>query len=335
MASIDQIRASDGSGNANVATVQSSRSPLASTIIVDTVVGINATFMGSMGTPHTFVDPITSEEIIVISEETCVDFSGHVDGSNLEIDDIAPGYTDLGSEVGDIVIIRPTSQWGDNLADVLDVSHEDTGDLKEDAILSALDSKGVLGATNYYTSSTTWTKPVGLKFVIVEAVGSGGGGGANDSGSTNNGAGGGGGGSYATVKKLAASLGATETVTIGAGGAAATNGNDSSFGAHCIGKGGTKGANGSGGAGGAGGVAGTGDFKVPGGQGSTGGAATPYGGAGGGTRYGQGAPARLDGGVADPGGLYGGGGAGGARIASGGRAGAAGAAGVVIVREYY
>ena len=133
MASIDQIRASDGSGNASVATVQSTRSGGASTIVVDTVLGINGTFMGTMGTPHTFTDPITSEVITVISEATAVDFAGHVDGSNLEIDTIAPGYVDGGSEVGDIVIIRPTTQWGDNVADVLDVAHEDDGKLKADA----------------------------------------------------------------------------------------------------------------------------------------------------------------------------------------------------------
>lgn len=161
MASIDQIRASDGSGNANVATVQSSRSPLASTIIVDTVVGINATFMGSMGTPHTFVDPITSEEITVISEATVVDFSGHVDGSNLEIDDIAPGYTDLGSEVGDIVIIRPTTQWGDNVADVLDVSHDDDGGLKDDIVDTPQIADGAVEADQLGAGAATPAKRSG------------------------------------------------------------------------------------------------------------------------------------------------------------------------------
>lgn len=137
MASIDKIRASDGSGNASLATVQSTRAALASTIVVDTVLGINGNFMGTMGTPHTFTDPVTSETITVISEATAVDFAGHVDGSNLEIDEIAPGYTDNGSEVGDIVIIRPTSQWADNVADVLDVAHNDDGTLKDGAVSSS------------------------------------------------------------------------------------------------------------------------------------------------------------------------------------------------------
>lgn len=150
MASIDQLRASDGSGNASVATVQSTRAALASTIIVDTVLGINATFVGTMGTPHTFTDPVTSETITVISEATAVDFAGHVDGSNLEIDTIAPGYTDNGSAVGDIVIIRPTTQWSDALADVLEVSHDDDGTLKSGAV----DDYDVLGTeAKRFTSS--------------------------------------------------------------------------------------------------------------------------------------------------------------------------------------
>lgn len=138
MASIENIKASDGSGNASVATVQSTRSSGASTIIVDTVLGINAGgFAGTMGTPHTFTDPVTSETITVISEATAVDFIGHVDGSNLEIDTIAPGYVDNGSEVGDIVIIRPTTQWGDEVAELFEVTLEDDGELKPDAPINS------------------------------------------------------------------------------------------------------------------------------------------------------------------------------------------------------
>ncbi len=137
MASIELIKASDGSANANIATVQNARSSGSSTIVVDTVAGINPDgFAGSMGTPHTFIDPVTSEEITVISEATAVDFSGHVDGSNLEIDDIAPGYVDGGSEVGDIIIIRPTTQWSDNVAGVLEVVHNDDGTLKANSVLT-------------------------------------------------------------------------------------------------------------------------------------------------------------------------------------------------------
>lgn len=128
--SINLIKASDGTGNAATATVQSPRSPGATTLSVDTVENIPATFIGTMGTPHTFTDPITSEVITVISEASAVDFVGHVSSTHLEIDTIAPGYTDGGSEVDDIIIIKPTTTWANNLADVLDVSLNDDGTLK-------------------------------------------------------------------------------------------------------------------------------------------------------------------------------------------------------------
>lgn len=140
--SIDALKASDGSGNASVATIQNARSPLATTIQVDTVAGINDNFVATMGTPHTFIDPVTSEEITVVSEETAIDFRGHVDGSDLEIDEIAPGYTDNGSEVGDIVIIRPNTQWADLVAEVLEVSHNDDGTLKVADAGSIKDANG-------------------------------------------------------------------------------------------------------------------------------------------------------------------------------------------------
>ena len=143
MASINLIKASDGTGNASTATVQTVRNSGVTTIIVDTVNNIPATFMGSMGTPHTFVDPVTSEEITVISEATTVDFTGHVSGANLEIDSIASGYTDLGSAVGDIIVIRPTTAWADNIATVLAVAHSDTGAITTNAIAEKTAAAGV------------------------------------------------------------------------------------------------------------------------------------------------------------------------------------------------
>lgn len=143
MASINLIKASDGTGNASTATVQTVRNSGVTTIIVDTVNNIPATFMGSMGTPHTFVDPVTSEEITVISEATAVDFTGHVSGANLEIDSIAPGYTDLGSAVGDIIVIRPTTAWANNIATVLAVAHSDTGAITTNAIAEKTAAAGV------------------------------------------------------------------------------------------------------------------------------------------------------------------------------------------------
>ncbi|MGZ9981564.1 glycine-rich domain-containing protein [Bordetella bronchiseptica] len=91
-----------------------------------------------------------------------------------------------------------------------------------------------------FTISGTWTKPAGLKSVVVEVQGAGGsGGGAMSAGSGNVSIGGGGlGGGYSRKRILAAELNAAEDVTVGAGGARVAGGTgltggQSSFGAHC------------------------------------------------------------------------------------------------------
>ncbi len=143
MASINLIKASDGTGNASTPEVQTVRLAGSPTIIVDTVNNLPATFKASMGTPHTFIDPVTNEEIKVISEATEVSFTGHVSGSNLEIDSIDPGYTDNGSAVGDIIVIRPTTEWANNIAEVLLTAHDQTGAITTDTIAEKTAASGV------------------------------------------------------------------------------------------------------------------------------------------------------------------------------------------------
>jgi len=96
--------------------------------------------------------------------------------------------------------------------------------------------------TQTFTSSGTWTKPSSGSFAIIEVWGGGGSGGLyNSSGA----GGGGGGGGYNVLQIDLSSLGSTETVTIGAGGAAvsASNaggnyGGNTTFGSYLTGYGG-------------------------------------------------------------------------------------------------
>jgi len=169
--SINLIKSSDGTGNAAMATVQSTRAPGASTIIVDTVDNIPATFYGAMGTPHTFVDPVTAETITVISEATSRDFEGHVDGTNLEIDAMAPGNTDLGSAAGDVIIIKPTTPWANNIATTFAVAHEDDGKLKAAAPINSpqgtLANVTPVGAVLDYAGTTA---PTGWLFCYGQEI---------------------------------------------------------------------------------------------------------------------------------------------------------------------
>src|SRR6185503_9262175 len=86
-----------------------------------------------------------------------------------------------------------------------------------------------------FTASGTWTKPAQGRLALVQIIGAGGGGSRRSAG---HGSGGGPGG-YVEILLQLSSLGATETVTIGAGGAVQTtdntNGNPggiTSFGSH-------------------------------------------------------------------------------------------------------
>lgn len=161
MQSIQRIRASDGTGTASLATIQSTRSPGSGTIVVDTVAKINVNgFEGSMGTPHTFTDPVTAELITVISEATSVDFRGHVDTGNLIIDAISPGFTDLGSAIGDVVIIRPTTAYADNIALVLQQEHNDNGTHAAVTATSVVTGSLFVGGesilTGWFASTDSW-----------------------------------------------------------------------------------------------------------------------------------------------------------------------------------
>lgn len=127
-----------------------------------------------------------------------------------------------------------------------------------------------------FTSGGTYTKPAGAVTVDGICVGGGGGGGSGRRGpltTARGGGGGGGGGEYRSSRFSAASIGSTETVTIGAGGNGGSNrtsdstdgtdgvaGGDTSFGTHVIAKGGSGGGKGTttAGASGAGGTGGTG-----------------------------------------------------------------------------
>jgi hypothetical protein len=94
---------------------------------------------------------------------------------------------------------------------------------------------GALGDIQTFNASGTWTKPSSGTMAMIECWGGGGGGARYNSWTP----GGGGGGGYAMRWMPLSSLGATETVTIGAGGAGRTgsngngsNGGTTTFGAH-------------------------------------------------------------------------------------------------------
>lgn len=198
-----------------------------------------------------------------------------------------------------------------------------------------------------YTSSTTWNKPTGLKFILVELQAPGGGAGyAEDNGGGDAQGGGGGGGGYTRKLIAASALGSSETVTIGAVGTGGTSGTPNgtaggttSFGSIVSATGGSGGSGGlnAGGAGGAGGTGTGGDISLPGQAGTAGVPANAaLSGRGGNSHLGWGAYGVSGNSDGIAGTNYGGGGSGASRTGAGGsQSGGAGGAGIIVVTEYF
>jgi len=177
-------------------------------------------------------------------------------------------------------------------------------------------------------SPATWTKPAGIKYVIVEVQAAGGS--TGNTTNTDGATGGAGGGGYSKKLIAAASLGATETVTIGAVGAS------SSFGSHCSANSGSS-TTSNVEPGSVGGSATGGDINITGQTGgrSLGVGSAIGGGAGGDSILGFGGARVSAGSDATAGVGYGGGASGSAAAGSADENGATGAPGIVIVTEYY
>jgi hypothetical protein len=205
-----------------------------------------------------------------------------------------------------------------------------------------------------FTSTGTYTPTANMKYCIVQCLGGGGaGGGATATASNSFSVGGGGGsGEYAVGVFSAATIGASQAVTIGAAGAANSgatggNGGNTSIGALMSANGGSGGVtvaafttNGTG-VGGAGGTGGSGgSFRTPGQHGGFGFGfvttnAVPMSGNGGNTQIGAGGFGAAGNGGGNAGLGYGSGGAGLSNsVSQSAGAGGAGTAGIVIVTEY-
>jgi hypothetical protein len=177
----------------------------------------------------------------------CVEWN-RATGKNLIFQDVNKGGTGLTSTTAYAVLCGGTTSTG-ALQSVASVGTAGQALISNGA--GALPTFQTPLNQQIFTGSGTWTKPTVGGIARIEIWGSGGGGARQATGSGS----GGGGGGYEVVWMLLSSLGATETVTIGTGGATqstdATNGiagGVTTFGAHITmygGRGGIRGGAGS------------------------------------------------------------------------------------------
>lgn len=226
------------------------------------------------------------------------------------------------------------------------------GGADEAAMRSTLQVPGNV-LVRVFNTTGTYTPTSGLKFCVIECQGpGGGGGGVVGAASTSRGGGGGGAGSYSRIAASAATIGASQPITVGTpgsgvSGADGTDAGNVSLGSICSALGGKGGKvnNGTGfGMPGDGGAPGVGTIAFAGGSGGQGSTANttsviPMSGSGGPGFFGGGGRPSISGGTA-VGGVNatapGGGGSGAAVVGAGGNeAGGGGGGGRVVITEFF
>ena len=126
----------------------------------------------SQSTPVFFVtykkttDPTTNE--VTVTNQTSWKALVNPDNNTLTNLTLAPGYVDIGNDIGDFVECIPTSYWGNELIAGIEVHANPDGSLKVTAIKDALGNDGRLVDTldeitsDFILSGGVWTTVSGL-----------------------------------------------------------------------------------------------------------------------------------------------------------------------------
>lgn len=148
MDNIDYISASDGTGEAPRATVNVYRAPTVPILNVDSTENFPNKFVASAGT----VDATTG----LIDPATLMVFKGSkTSGTEITIDEVAPGYSDIETNVADVVVLKPTTLWADLVAN---------------GLASAKDSLGGDGTVKLVVSDTEPTPEAGKTIIWFEPL---------------------------------------------------------------------------------------------------------------------------------------------------------------------
>lgn len=103
----DYIHASNGDGVPVTAIITTDRGISSTELIVDSILNWPTYGIGTSGTR----DAITG----VITDKTV--FKYHLDGSIIVIETFAAGYSDIGNFTDQVVMLKPTTEWANKVAD--------------------------------------------------------------------------------------------------------------------------------------------------------------------------------------------------------------------------
>lgn len=117
MADIQLIRGSNGNGPAARPVVTAARSSGSLTIKVNSTTNLPTRFIGTWGK--------LNQETGKLVSSTIRDFYGQLNGSDIDLVRMADGFTDDGNEIGDVIVLKPNTDWTHNLADVIQKQADD------------------------------------------------------------------------------------------------------------------------------------------------------------------------------------------------------------------
>lgn len=175
---LQHLRASDGTGEAVLAHIQTPRTVGSTVLDVDNVDNWPQTFTFVTGTPaaNGFISPSGMKVMY-----------GHLSAGDIIIDGYAPGYSDNGNTTSEVAIVKMTTSWADALVNLLGQAHQDDGKLKvtslddfykpSEMVFDHVASGCVLTGTGY-GSTLAWSLTAGvvyingLRYTVAAATGS-------------------------------------------------------------------------------------------------------------------------------------------------------------------